>query len=72
MSPVVATVSSKGQITLPKSVREALSLRQGDPVLFEEKDGVIQLRRRPKADPTWAAGLSLTLTEWEDGLDDSL
>lgn len=31
---VPATVSSKGQITLPKSVREALGLKQGDRVFF--------------------------------------
>jgi AbrB family looped-hinge helix DNA binding protein len=31
---VSATVTSKGQITLPKSVRDALSLDAGDRVLF--------------------------------------
>lgn len=29
-----ATVTSKGQITIPKSVREALELREGDELLF--------------------------------------
>jgi len=72
MSPVIAIVSSKGQITLPQSVRTLLGLRQGDPVLFEEKDGVIILRKRPKVDAIWAAGLAATLSEWEDSLDDDL
>ncbi len=72
MSPVVAIVSSKGQITLPQAVRKALGLHQGDPVLFEEKDGAIVLRKRPKIDAPWAAGLSATLSEWEDSLDDDL
>ena len=72
MSPVVAIVSSKGQITLPQTVRKTLGLHQGDPVLFEEKDGVILLRKRPKVDATWAAGLAATLSEWEDTLDDNL
>ncbi len=31
---VPAKVTSKGQITLPKSVREALGLKAGDRVLF--------------------------------------
>lgn len=31
---VAATVTSKGQITLPKSVRDALELEMGDRVLF--------------------------------------
>jgi AbrB family looped-hinge helix DNA binding protein len=72
MSPVIAIVSSKGQITLPKTVRQSLGLSQGDPVLFEEKDGVVILRKRPKIDVAWAAGLSNTLNEWEDTLDDEL
>lgn len=72
MSPVVAIVSSKGQITLPQTVRQTLGLHQGDQVLFEEKDGVVVLRKRPKVDATWAAGLAATLSEWEDNLDDDL
>lgn len=31
---VLATVTSKGQVTLPKSVREALGIQTGDRVLF--------------------------------------
>jgi antitoxin PrlF len=31
---IAATVTSKGQITLPKSVREALGLHEGDRVVF--------------------------------------
>ena len=31
---VSARVSSKGQITIPRAVREALSIRVGDEVLF--------------------------------------
>jgi AbrB family looped-hinge helix DNA binding protein len=36
---VPATVTSKGQITLPKSVREALGLKEGDRVLFRVLEG---------------------------------
>ena len=31
---VSARVSSKGQITIPRAVREALAIKQGDTVLF--------------------------------------
>lgn len=31
---IAARISSKGQITLPRAVREALSLHEGDQVVF--------------------------------------
>ena len=72
MSPVVALVSLKGPITLPQTVRQTLGLHQGDPVLFEERDGVVLLRKRPKVDATWAPGLAPTFSDWEDTLVDAL
>ncbi len=41
----VAKVTSKGQITIPKPIREALSVRAGDRVVFLVRaDGVVELR----------------------------
>lgn len=41
----VATVTSKGQITIPKQVRDALHLQAGDRVVFVMRaDGVAELR----------------------------
>ena len=37
----VAKVTSKGQITIPKAVRDKLRLKKGDRVLFMEADGKI-------------------------------
>jgi AbrB family looped-hinge helix DNA binding protein len=36
---IAARVSSKGQITIPKSVREALKLSEGDQVVFRLIEG---------------------------------
>ena len=44
---VPATVTSKGQITLPKPVREALGLRAGDRVLFRVHQGRAVLAKVP-------------------------
>jgi len=33
--PVVATLTSKGQLTIPKIIRDALGLQEGDQVRFE-------------------------------------
>jgi bifunctional DNA-binding transcriptional regulator/antitoxin component of YhaV-PrlF toxin-antitoxin module len=53
-------------------VREILGLKQGDPILFEERDGLIIMGKRLRPDLVWDANVSATLTEWEDSLDDDL
>ena len=35
----VATISSKGQVTIPKAVRQALKLKRGDKIVFQEENG---------------------------------
>jgi AbrB family looped-hinge helix DNA binding protein len=40
----IATVTSKGQITIPKEVREAVHLDAGDRVVFRVRDdGVVEM-----------------------------
>ena len=44
-----ATLTSKGQLTLPKSLRDDLGLKSGDSVSFEKTgDGTYELRRKEK------------------------
>lgn len=41
----IATITSKGQVTIPKVIRDELGLRQGDRLLFVlEDDGSIRIR----------------------------
>ena len=44
-----AKVTSKGQITIPKAVREALGVRAGDSIVFEVDDSGARVRtlRKP-------------------------
>ncbi len=42
-----ARVSSKGQITIPRDVREALGVKQGDTVLFRVDGGRATIARTP-------------------------
>ncbi len=36
-------VQEKGQVTIPRAIRDELGLKKGDPVLVELKDGVVQI-----------------------------
>jgi antitoxin PrlF len=50
MSGNIAKVTSKGQVTIPKSIREQLHIREQDQLLFSvEGDTILvtPLRRRP-------------------------
>ncbi|MBP0614332.1 AbrB/MazE/SpoVT family DNA-binding domain-containing protein [Jiella mangrovi] len=40
------TISSKGQVTLPKPVRDALKLKQGDRIAFVLIDGAVVIQPR--------------------------
>lgn len=40
MASELATLTSKGQVTVPKTVRDALGLRQGDTLQWDLVEGV--------------------------------
>jgi AbrB family looped-hinge helix DNA binding protein len=44
---VAARVTSKGQVTLPKAVRDALGIREGDEVVFRVEGDRALLARTP-------------------------
>jgi len=44
---VSARMTSKGQLTVPKAVREALGIREGDQVVFQVEGGRAVLARIP-------------------------
>lgn len=50
------TVSSKGQITLPRFVREILGLKPGSAVNLELKNGELRLRPASAATAHYLAG----------------
>ena len=41
---IASTMTTRGQTTVPKAVRDALGLRAGDRVHYTVKDGVAELR----------------------------
>ncbi len=42
---IVAKVTTKGQITIPRKVRERLGVRPGEGVGFEEKNGLVYIKK---------------------------
>jgi antitoxin PrlF len=47
---MTATMTSKGQITIPKEVRDRMGIQQGDKIEFVEEDGKTVLRRAQPAE----------------------
>jgi antitoxin PrlF len=47
-----ATLTSKGQITIPQEVRQRLGLKQGDQVMFVTENGMMAIKpARGEANP---------------------
>jgi AbrB family looped-hinge helix DNA binding protein len=44
-------VTSKGQITIPKKVRDKLGISQGERILFHEENGVFYIKKWVKKSP---------------------
>ena len=56
---IEAKLTSKGQLTLPKKVRERLGVHPGESVGFEEKEGQLVIRKvlKKSAFDKWAGKL---------------
>ncbi len=62
--PYVGKLSSKGQVTVPKGVREALGLEPGDLVAYEVGDRGVTLSKVEPFDHAFHEALGGTLDEW--------
>ena len=60
----LATLTAKGQVTIPKAVREALGLKPGDLVSWELEGDSVRLRVLPAMDHDYLKGVEAGLTEW--------
>lgn len=66
----ISRVSSKGQVTLPKKIRDAIGVGPGDAVAYDVAKGVVTLRRLEPIDLAFHAALESTLVEWGSKEDD--
>ena len=62
-----STLTAKGQTTVPKPIRQALSLREGDQIAFRVDENGVTLRRVDEAreDPAIASFLSFLARDIE-------
>lgn len=63
----MSRITSKGQVTIPKDVRDAFGFEPGTDVEIVAEDGVVVLRKRPEdaALARWVGALRI-----EDGVDE--
>jgi antitoxin PrlF len=67
----VSKMTSKNQITVPATVRDALCLEKGDSLVFEvADDGAVTVRKAVPLDRAFADGLRSQLSEWDSPEDD--
>ena len=59
-----AKLTSKGQVTVPKEVREELKLKAGDMLSYEVNGNIVYLRKVQRFDRAWHGALSGALEEW--------
>jgi AbrB family looped-hinge helix DNA binding protein len=68
---MVSKVTSKGQTTIPKEVRDRLHVAAGDALVYElQENGAVMVRKARSFDTAWHAALSDTLEEWSSPEDD--
>jgi len=61
-------LSSKGQVTIPKEIREAIGLEPGNMIAYQ--NGSVILSRVEAFDVAFHEALSKTLEEWESPEDE--
>lgn len=67
----VAKVTTKGQTTIPREVRQALQVKPGDLIVWEATaEGTATVRRAEPLDLEYLRALEGTLSEWASQADE--
>ena len=63
-------VTSKGQATIPRKIREECGIRPGDMVAFTVEGDRVVLRKVEAGEDAYLRGLEDTLSEWSGAVDE--
>ena len=67
----MATLTSKGQVTIPQAIRERLGMTTGDRLRWEvSAAGVVTVAKVEVPDPRHLRALQSTLAEWSSEADE--
>ena len=66
----VSKISVKGQITIPKEIRNAIGIKPGDLITYELRGETVKLRRVNPFDSLFHSAISETLEEWNSPEDE--
>jgi antitoxin PrlF len=71
---LTAKVTSKGQVTIPKQVRDKLGVQPGEGIGFEEKNGIFIIKKTVGKSPfdKWIGKLKQRKGEKSDAVIDEL
>jgi antitoxin PrlF len=67
---ILAKITSKGQVTVPKAVRQKLQLQAGDTLAYEIEGDSVRIRKVKRFDLGWHQAVTSTLEEWATPEDD--
>ena len=67
----VSKISAKGQVTVPQSVREFLSIKSGDIVCYIVSGSQVILKKAEPLDLEYLKALELSLSEWDSPEDNN-
>lgn len=68
----MSKVSTKGQTTIPSTVRDVLGLRPGDLIQYVIEDGRVVLQKFSLDDVLYLKSMEKHLSEWSSDEDDDL
>jgi antitoxin PrlF len=66
----IARITSKGQTTIPVSIRKAANLNAGDTLTFKVKEDYLLVRKINVSNNDYLKGVSETLNEWSSPEDE--